>query len=238
MALEHQKWDAQVGDAADLAPYLLLVSGRAWKSLRPRHGARPGDLRHGAGAGLAIGPPRATGASSRPRRRARCSSDWRALAPASPRIMRFDFHPTLDGWRVSEVNSDVPGGFTEASRFARLVGRGGRSASSRATPLPRPGATRSRAADAPGVDVALPSRHRAGSRTCRRPPRLAPAGAGASHTSRNRSTSDGPMDARASRATSPAPRWTRSCASIRPSGWRGFPAASPGCRSWPEGEPR
>lgn len=31
------------------------------------------------------------------------------------RVMRFDFHPTLDGWRISEVNSDVPGGFIEAS---------------------------------------------------------------------------------------------------------------------------
>lgn len=32
------------------------------------------------------------------------------------RLMRYDFHPTLEGdWAVSEVNSDVPGGFAEAS---------------------------------------------------------------------------------------------------------------------------
>ena len=32
------------------------------------------------------------------------------------RLMRFDFHPTTDNcWCVSEVNSDVPGGFAEAS---------------------------------------------------------------------------------------------------------------------------
>ena len=31
------------------------------------------------------------------------------------RLMRYDFHPTKDGWAVSEVNSDVPGGFAEAS---------------------------------------------------------------------------------------------------------------------------
>ena len=32
------------------------------------------------------------------------------------RLMRYDFHPTQDdGWAVSEVNSDVPGGFAEAS---------------------------------------------------------------------------------------------------------------------------
>ncbi len=32
------------------------------------------------------------------------------------RLMRYDFHPTQDDkWAVSEVNSDVPGGFAEAS---------------------------------------------------------------------------------------------------------------------------
>lgn len=32
------------------------------------------------------------------------------------RLMRYDFHPTIAGkWAVSEVNSDVPGGFAEAS---------------------------------------------------------------------------------------------------------------------------
>ena len=32
------------------------------------------------------------------------------------RLMRYDFHPTTDGgWAVSEVNSDVPGGWAESS---------------------------------------------------------------------------------------------------------------------------
>lgn len=32
------------------------------------------------------------------------------------RLMRYDFHPTVEGkWAVSEVNSDVPGGFAEGS---------------------------------------------------------------------------------------------------------------------------
>ena len=34
--------------------------------------------------------------------------------------MRFDFHPTSTGWRVSEVNSDVPGGWTEATELPNL----------------------------------------------------------------------------------------------------------------------
>jgi glutathionylspermidine synthase len=37
------------------------------------------------------------------------------------RVMRFDFHWTADEWRISEVNSDVPGGFIEASGFAEMM---------------------------------------------------------------------------------------------------------------------
>lgn len=38
------------------------------------------------------------------------------------RLMRYDFHPTIEGsWAVSEVNSDVPGGFAEASLLPELA---------------------------------------------------------------------------------------------------------------------
>ena len=38
------------------------------------------------------------------------------------RLMRYDFHPTIDqGWMISEVNSDVPGGFAEASLLPILA---------------------------------------------------------------------------------------------------------------------
>jgi hypothetical protein len=38
------------------------------------------------------------------------------------RLMRFDFHPSIDGnWVVTEVNSDVPGGFAEASLMPQLA---------------------------------------------------------------------------------------------------------------------
>lgn len=38
------------------------------------------------------------------------------------RLMRYDFHPTTDGtWAVSEVNSDVPGGFAEASLMPKVA---------------------------------------------------------------------------------------------------------------------
>lgn len=39
---------------------------------------------------------------------------------AGPRFMRFDFHWTTDGWRISESNTDVAGGFIEASGVTQL----------------------------------------------------------------------------------------------------------------------
>lgn len=39
------------------------------------------------------------------------------------RLMRFDFHPTTEGWAVSEVNSDVPGGLAEASVLTGMAGK-------------------------------------------------------------------------------------------------------------------
>jgi glutathionylspermidine synthase len=39
------------------------------------------------------------------------------------RLMRFDFHPTDQGWQISEVNSDVPGGFAESSILPEIAAR-------------------------------------------------------------------------------------------------------------------
>ncbi|WOO37274.1 glutathionylspermidine synthase family protein [Anaerocolumna sp. AGMB13020] len=39
------------------------------------------------------------------------------------RLMRFDFHPIDNGWAVSEVNSDVPGGMAEASVLPQIAAK-------------------------------------------------------------------------------------------------------------------
>jgi glutathionylspermidine synthase len=39
----------------------------------------------------------------------------------SPRFIRFDFHFTTEGWRISEINADVLGGFVEASSVTGLM---------------------------------------------------------------------------------------------------------------------
>jgi hypothetical protein len=36
-------------------------------------------------------------------------------------VIRFDFHPTTEGWKISEANADVPGGYAESSDFPRLM---------------------------------------------------------------------------------------------------------------------
>ncbi|AMC94400.1 glutathionylspermidine synthase [Erysipelothrix larvae] len=40
------------------------------------------------------------------------------------RLMRYDFHPVVQGgWALSEVNSDVPGGFAEASLMPQIASK-------------------------------------------------------------------------------------------------------------------
>lgn len=47
----------------------------------------------------------------------------KACPAAGVRVLRFDFHATTEGWKASEVNSDVPGGFTESSNFTAMMGQ-------------------------------------------------------------------------------------------------------------------
>jgi len=56
-----------------------------------------------------------------PRTLRKVLADGTPLTPTAGRVIRFDFHPTTEGWKISEANSDVPGGFSEASHFTTLV---------------------------------------------------------------------------------------------------------------------
>lgn len=117
MALEHCKWDAQVGDVAVLGDRPLVLSRSAWREISTLAEAldrelllaeaeiarRPGLLGH-LGLPGPIARVLRQGAADRP----------------SVRVTRYDFHRTNDGWRVSEANTDVPGGYVEASAFTNL----------------------------------------------------------------------------------------------------------------------
>jgi Glutathionylspermidine synthase preATP-grasp len=118
MELRHFKWDAQVGDVSTLGPAPLLITSSAWRDLA-------GLAERLFGETLAIEREllerpalHANIALPRPLRRLFARG---TPTPAAVRVMRFDFHETAGGWRVSEVNSDVPGGFTEATNLSALI---------------------------------------------------------------------------------------------------------------------
>lgn len=122
MVLDYCKWDPQVEDVSVLCPFPLLIADAAWHQLA-RWSEQLTEETLAAEREL-LARPDLMGQLGLPRRLVRL---FRAARPedasaAGPRVMRFDFHWTTEGWRISEVNSDVPGGFIEASAFTNLVG--------------------------------------------------------------------------------------------------------------------
>jgi glutathionylspermidine synthase len=121
LLLDHCKWDPQVGDRQALAPFPLVMSQATWRQLARDAEALAAEttraeavLLHAPHLQRRLGVPWAL-------RRVLRHAAKVGLPPLPVRSMRFDFHFTRDGWRISEVNSDVPGGFTEASSFTRLM---------------------------------------------------------------------------------------------------------------------
>lgn len=111
------KWDPQLQDVAALAPFPLVIRESAWRELCGLAEALAGETL-AAEREIALRPA-LHGTLGLPRRvRAALA---RPAAPAgAARLARYDFHLTADGWRITEVNSDVPGGLNEASGFATL----------------------------------------------------------------------------------------------------------------------
>jgi glutathionylspermidine synthase len=121
MVLDFCKWDPQVGDVCTIAPFALLLSRREWRHLSDASEALAREtieLEDGL-----LDRPDLHRDLGMPRRLRRVLADGRSkgYTPAAARVMRFDFHPTPNGWRISEVNSDVPGGFSEASALPALM---------------------------------------------------------------------------------------------------------------------
>lgn len=119
--LRHCKWDAQVGDHPTLAPFPLVL-GRGLADRLSRWSEQLAAESMAAELEL-LGAPRLWERLAVPRaiRRVLGRGAERGFTPACGRVLRFDFHPTVDGWRLSEVNADVPGGYSEATEFTRLV---------------------------------------------------------------------------------------------------------------------
>jgi hypothetical protein len=119
LALEGCKWDPQVGDTSTIAPHPLLIDPSTLAHLFTLATALARETL-AAEEELATRPElHATLGIPRVLQRL-----WSRRPPTPPprsaRLLRFDFHPTTEGWRVSEVNSDVAGGFAESSLLPAL----------------------------------------------------------------------------------------------------------------------
>jgi glutathionylspermidine synthase len=118
---EGYKWDPQVGDVSTIASAPLLITASAWQEVADLAKALAAELAAAERELLArpdlhrrLGLPRAVRRALRRAGRPTCGA---------ARLIRFDFHYTAEGWRISEANADVPGGLNEASAFPPLFAR-------------------------------------------------------------------------------------------------------------------
>lgn len=121
LLLKHCKWDPQVADVSTLAPFPLLMGRRCWSELEALAERLTTELLAAEQELLQREELHSVLAIPRALRRILRSSGRTGVAPSAVRVMRFDFHWTESGWQISEVNADVPGGFSEASEFTRLM---------------------------------------------------------------------------------------------------------------------
>jgi hypothetical protein len=119
LVLDHFKWDPQVGDVSTLARFPLIVPAgvidglfNLAELLAAETVAAEAELLARPDLSARLGLPRAI---------RRVLHEAIEPTPTAARVIRFDFHPTADGWRISEANADVPGGYAEASHFPRLM---------------------------------------------------------------------------------------------------------------------
>lgn len=120
MMFEDFKWDVRCEDHEVLADFPLILGENAFHELA--------DVAEGLSRELFAAEKELLSRTDLhsvlgiPKRIRRCLTEG-DIPPSKgiARVLRFDFHPTKHGWRISEVNADVPGGFIEASGFARRI---------------------------------------------------------------------------------------------------------------------
>ena len=117
--LDGCKWDVQVGDVTALAPFPLVMSQSVWSQLAAQ--AEQLTVEAAAAEQEISQRPELLRLLGLPHALLRILGGKERLTLAAGRVIRFDFHVTTDGWRISEANSDVPGGFSEASHFTGLM---------------------------------------------------------------------------------------------------------------------
>lgn len=118
-ALDGCKWDLQVGDVTTLAPFPLVIDRVLWNQLAAKAERLAAEAV--AAEMEIVKRPDLFRLLGLPKRLQDLLAEDVELTPTAGRVIRFDYHLTTDGWKISEANSDVPGGFTEASHFTQLI---------------------------------------------------------------------------------------------------------------------
>ncbi len=121
MIFDYGKWDPHLSDTEVLAPYAVILHPGAWQEIA--HAAETmtreillaeKELLNRPDLQRRLGMPRNVLSIFR-------SEAGKKPGPTLPRQIRFDFHWTAQGWRISEANTDVPGGYIEAVGLANLM---------------------------------------------------------------------------------------------------------------------
>ena len=114
------KWDPQVEDVSTIADVPIVLAAGDWRELvetaellAAEVVAAEREIWHRPELHDLLGLPRSI---RRILRRAREQD-----AGPGARFIRFDFHHTGAGWRISEANTDVPGGLNEASGLPVII---------------------------------------------------------------------------------------------------------------------
>jgi glutathionylspermidine synthase len=121
LVLDAFKWDPQVGDVSTISRFPLLLGKTHWGQLSHLATLLAAELI--AAERELLGRPDLHNRLGLPRgiRSVLRQAGRVGATHSAARVLRFDFHWTCDGWRISEVNSDVPGGFSEASELPALM---------------------------------------------------------------------------------------------------------------------
>jgi len=118
--LEGCKWDPQVGDVSTLANFPLFIE-RAVHDQLAAWAEQLSAETFAAEEEVLFEKPHLLKRLGLPRRVQRALTSDAPLTRTAARAIRFDFHHAADGWRISEANTDVPGGFTEATFYTALM---------------------------------------------------------------------------------------------------------------------
>lgn len=118
--LEGCKWDPQVGDVGTLANFPLFIRRSVYEQLAAWAEQLSAET-FAAEREVIFSKPKLLQRLGLPRGLQRALMSDGPLTPATARLIRFDFHYTRDGWRISEANTDVPGGLTESTFYTALM---------------------------------------------------------------------------------------------------------------------